>query len=287
MKRLHKKTFKIDWRNWLTNHGLRQPDKIDILFGCVSALCVLFSIHYSVVRGLEVDNIKLMTANETLMSTVEEYGPLNDLVAQAEAVQVSVIEEKDFSNMVKSEMKDYIWKLESFMEYFSYFKINTEYNTTYEAILKEYDRAVSALNSGNYKFPYTEEEFSLLTYATMKEQGDNRTSDECQKLVACVILNRQKQNGINGTLINPTIEDIINEEGQYHFAIVSGYNINIKTIDMSIVTDKVKNNVLDVLEGRYTCPDNVVFQATFIQGSGVYKSFYNEGYGTTTYFCYE
>lgn len=286
MKRL-KKRQKFDWRNWLDNHGFRQPDKIDILFGCVSVLCILFSLHYATVRGLEVDNAKLMTANEALMSTVEEYGPLNDLVAQVGAIEAPSIEEVNFSNMVKSEMLSYIEKLESFMECFSYFKIDTEYNTTYEAILKEYDRAVSALNSGNYKLPYTEEEFALLAYATMKEQGDSRNTDECQKLVSCVILNRQKQNGINRDLINPSIADIINEEGQYHFAIVSGYNISVDTIDMSIVTDKVKNNVREVLEGRYICPDNVVFQATFTQGSGVYKSFVNEGYGTTTYFCYE
>lgn len=285
MKRLKKKK-KFNWRDWLGNHKFRQPDKIDFLFGCVSVLCILFSFHYTTVRGLEIDNAKLMTANETLMSTVEEYGPLNDLVAQIEAIETPIIEEVDFSNMVKSEMQSYIEKLESFMEYFAYFKINTEYNTTYEAILKEYDRAVSALNLGQYKLPYTEEEFNLLSYATMREQGDNRSSDECQKLVACVILNRQKQNGINKNLKNPSIADIINEEGQYHFAIASGYNININTIDMSIVTEKVKNNVRDVLEGRYYYPDNVVFQATFTQGSGVYKSFYNEGYGNTTYFCY-
>ena len=286
MKRL-KKRQKFDWRNWLDNHGFRQPDKIDILFGCVSVICVLISFHLSTVDGLRDKNAQLMSINDELVSTVEEYGPLDELVAQATMVSEPIIEEVDFSAMVKSELIQYIDKLDMFAQCFADFNINTKNNNTYEAVLKEYDRAVNALNNGEYKLPYSDNDFKLLAYATMKEQGDSRNSDECQKLVASVILNRQKKNGINGTLINPTIEDIINEEGQYHFAIISGYNINIKTIDMSIVTDKVKNNVLDVLEGRYTCPDNVVFQATFTQGSGVYKSFYNEGYGTTTYFCYE
>ena len=287
MKRLSKKRLMFDWRNWMDKHRFRQPDKIDILFGIVSILCVLFCMHYSTVRGLEVHNANLMCANEELMSTVEEYGPLNELVIKASLLEAPVIKEADFSNMVKSELKHYIERLDVFMECFAEFGINTESNNTYEAILNEYNRAVDALENDNYKFPYSEEDFELLSYATMKEQGDSRTPDECQKLVSCVILNRQKQNGINGTLKNPTISDIINESGQYHFAIVSGYNININNIDMSIVTDKVKNNVREVLEGRYECPDNVVFQATFTQGSGVYKSFYNEGYGTTTYFCYK
>lgn len=286
MKRL-KKRQKFDWRNWLDNHGFRQPDKIDILFGIVSVICVLYCFHYSTVRGLEMHNANLMYANEELMSTVEEYGPLNELVAKANMLNEPIIKEADFSNMVKSELIQYIDKLDVFMKCFADFNINTENNSTYEAVLREYDRAFNALNNNEYKYPYSDKDFKLLSYATMKEQGDSRNSDECQKLVACVILNRQKKNGINGTLNSPTIEDIINESGQYHFAIVSGYNINIETIDMSIVTDKVKNNVRDVLEGRYSCPDNVVYQATFTQGSGVYKSFPNEGYGTTTYFCYE
>lgn len=283
------KKLKIRFDNWNQKRKMEngRPDKIDILFGWVSIICILFSVHMIEVDRLERENTQLMTANEELTSTIEEYGPLHTLVAKATHFDSPVMEEKDFSQMVKSEMITYLNKLENFLKCFEEFGITSEHNVTYSAVCEEYFNCKEALANGDYKYPYSDAEFNLLAYATMKEQGDNRTSDECQKLVACVIRNRQAQNGINGTLKNPTIAEIINEEGQYHFAIVSGYNISSNNIDMSIVTDKVKNNVRDVLEGRYDCPDNVVFQATFPQGSGVYKSFYNEGYGTTTYFCYK
>lgn len=287
MKKLNKKIIKKNWQDWLITHGLRQPDKIDFLFGRLFLLGVLFCMHLSVVGGLEQDNIKLMSMNEELMSVVEEYGPLDKLVAKAKYLESPIIEEVDASQMVRSEIEDYLKRLEVFEDCFSDFGIDNEYNPTYQAISNEYDRVFEILENGEYKFPYSPADLELLSYAVMEEQGDNRTPDECQRLVACVILNRQTRNGINGTLVNPSIADIINEDGQYGFAIRKGYNINNNTINTSNITQKVIDNVRDVLEGRYICPDNVIYQATFKQGSGVYKSFSNEGYGTTTYFCYE
>ena len=45
----------------------------------------------------------------------------------------------------------------------------------------------------------------------MREQGDDRNSDECQQLVGCVIRNRKAIGGINGNLRFPSIKDIIDE----------------------------------------------------------------------------
>lgn len=144
---------------------------------------------------------------------------------------------------------------------------------------KEYEECVYVLENELYLYPYSQEEYNLLAKAVMREQGDNRSDDEAQMLVACVILNRQANNGINGDLEDPSILDILQEPGQYG----KGYSWNV---DTSNITDKVWENTRKVLEHEYTAPSNVLFQATFKQGNGVYKAFFNEGYDNYTYFCY-
>lgn len=152
----------------------------------------------------------------------------------------------------------------------------------YQALWDEYEEADYILNNGLYLYPYTDQEYALLAKIVMKEQGDNRSADEAQKLVACVVLNRQKNGGINGNLENPSILDIVREPGQY-----GKYGPSMTwDVDTSNITDKVWENTRQVLEHEYECPDNVLFQAPFKQGYGVYKQFANEGYGNVTYFCY-
>ena len=124
------------------------------------------------------------------------------------------------------------------------------------------------------------------------EAGSSIIVDEEQCLVGSVIINRRNQGGINKNLENPTIKDIINEAGQYAICRYSkdlGRNtfyVDVNSVDLSIVSDRCKENARKVLEGEFTCPENVVFQALFTQGK-VYKSFYHEApFNNTTYFCY-
>lgn len=293
MKKINKNSI----NNYLRKHGLREPDKIDILFGTLSAILLTICTVSSVIEGLQKQNDYLLSVNqnlelknedliETINTYEEEYGPLYEMEASLVYYDSTFsLLNKNFYEMTKTEMKNHLNELDSFISHFKNYGIN-ENDETYNLVVEEYNNCKTALEKGYYKNPYTEEDLILLAYTIMKEQGDNRSSDECQSLVACVVLNRRANGGINGDLHFPSIKDIINEKGQYHFAVVNNYNISLKTIDTSIITERCYENARRVLEGEFTCPSNVMYQATFKQGSGVYKSFYNEGYGNTTYFCY-
>ena len=289
------KNFKKKINGWLRSHGLRQPDKIDILFGLVSTIFMIFCVVMSTIQGLQEQNTallslnsKLMNSNDFLIATVsayeDEYGSLYMSDVEYETPTFSLLN-KNYYEMTKTQMEEHLSELNSFISHFKTYGIN-ETDETYQLVVNEYNKCLEALKKGHYKNPYSNEDHTLLAYAIMREQGDDRNSDECQQLVGCVIMNRKAMGGINGNLHSPSIKDIINEEGQYHFAIMKNHNVNINTIDTSIITNRCYENARKVLEGEVSCPSNVVFQATFKQGSGVYKSFYNEGYGTTTYFCY-
>ena len=291
MKKINKNSI----NNYLRKHGLREPDKIDILFGLVSTILIVFCAISSTVDGLQRQNKELLSLNNRLMNRndyliekvnayEEEFGILQANMVEYEAPTFSLLN-KNYYQMSKTQMQEHLSELNSFISHFKSYGIN-DTDETYQLVVNEYNKCAEALKKGHYKNPYSDEDHVLLAYAIMREQGDDRNSDECQQLVGCVIMNRKAMGGINGNLRFPSIKDIINEEGQYHFAIMKNYNVNINTIDQSIITERCYENARKVLEGEVSCPSNVVFQATFKQGSGVYKSFYNEGYGTTTYFCY-
>ena len=291
MKKINKNSI----NNYLRKHGLREPDKIDILFGLVSTILIVFCAISSTVDGLQRQNKELLSLNNRLMNRndyliekvnayEEEFGILQANMVEYEAPTFSLLN-KNYYQMSKTQMQEHLSELNSFISHFKSYGIN-DTDETYQLVVNEYNKCAEALKRGHYKNPYSDEDHVLLAYAIMREQGDDRNSDECQQLVGCVIMNRKAMGGINGNLRFPSIKDIINEEGQYHFAIMKNYNVNINTIDQSIITERCYENARKVLEGEVSCPSNVVFQATFKQGSGVYKSFYNEGYGTTTYFCY-
>ena len=81
------KNFKKRINGWFKRHGLRQPDKIDILFGLVSTIFMIFCVVMSTIQGLQEQNSallslnsKLMNSNDFLIATVsayeDEYGSL-------------------------------------------------------------------------------------------------------------------------------------------------------------------------------------------------------------------
>lgn len=243
--------------------------------------CSLMFYLFCVSNSLNEKNNELNREYENLSFAVEEFGGIKELEKynskERARTYEPIINQKDFSNMKKSEMYSYAEYLENTKELFK-----DKNNEAYNEINAEIQRTYSAIEAGEYKSPYSYEDYLLLSYAVMREQGDNRSDDDCQSLVACVILNRQRNGGIGGTLNNPSILDVLREPGQYPW----GSKVNPQKIDASKITSKCFENTRRVLEGEFTCPPNVLFQATFKQGNGVYKSFYNEGYNNTTYFCY-
>lgn len=94
-----------------------------------------------------------------------------------------------------------------------------------------------------------------------------------KELVGQVVLNR-----VADSRFPNTIKDVVAQPGQYSVSYTT------KTIDCQNCNDVAKH----VLEYGVDCPENIIYQANFKQGKGVYKTSYvNTGwFRSTTYFCY-
>lgn len=116
----------------------------------------------------------------------------------------------------------------------------------------------------------TVEDIELLASLIYYEQGEPETAEDEERcyLTGCVVLNRMASPEFPDTL-----EGVIYQTGQY------------------ACINKIRNNgyygdiCFEIAEGLLTygvenVPENVVFQAQFTQGSGIYKNIYNQ------YFCY-
>ena len=120
------------------------------------------------------------------------------------------------------------------------------------------------------------ENLKLLSILVELEAGSSWLTDEQQSLVACVVLNR-----IKSPLFPNTLHDVIYQRNPIQYQ--SAWSKAIKTVEPS---ERVIKNVKRVLDGKFTCPSNVLFQSEKPQGDGIYKKFYNRYTHTTTYFCY-
>ena len=105
----------------------------------------------------------------------------------------------------------------------------------------------------------------MLSHLIMGEAGGE--SDTCQLYVGSVVLNRMKHKNFPNTM-----KEVIFQKGQYACTWDGNYN---KT-----PTDKCIQNAKKLLEYGSVLPDNVIWQAGFKQGKGVYTVV--DG----AYFCY-
>lgn len=122
--------------------------------------------------------------------------------------------------------------------------------------------------------PYSEEDLDLLARLITAEMGSEWVPDEVQLYVGSVPLNRMKSDAFPGE----TLYDVIYQEGQYSPTWTGAIN---NTPD-----ERTIENAKKLLTNGSVLPENVVFQANFKQGDGVYYEYYDEILGTTTYFCY-
>ena len=120
------------------------------------------------------------------------------------------------------------------------------------------------------KSSYTEDDLFYLAAAVCREAGGS--SEEIQLLVANVVINR-----VNSSRYPNTIYGVLTQRMQY--GTMWKYGSFPKWADQK-VKDQCYSVARRILEGERVCPANVVFQAEFKQGSGVYKEF--DGF----YFCY-
>ena len=132
---------------------------------------------------------------------------------------------------------------------------------------------------------YSDEDIRILTTTVFHEAG--HTTEQLRQYVAQVVLNR-----VEDSRFPDTVKGVITQPGQYStkYATVEAANA-IQATDSKngtyyygICDDSVKAAMM----GQVEMPSNVLYQANFSQGKGVWKSVYfNSGwYASTSYFCY-
>lgn len=132
---------------------------------------------------------------------------------------------------------------------------------------------------------YSDEDIRILTTTVFHEAG--HTTEQLRQYVAQVVLNR-----VEDSRFPDTVKGVITQPGQCStkYATVEAANA-IQATDSKngtyyygICEDSVKAAMM----GQVEMPSNVLYQANFSQGKGVWKSVYfNSGwYASTSYFCY-
>lgn len=120
--------------------------------------------------------------------------------------------------------------------------------------------------------PYSEEDLYYLSHVIYAEAGSDCCTDEHQKLVGMVVLNR-----VADPRFPNTIKEVVLQPGQY--ACVSNGSFYLEPSERAV------QNAIAVFSGEVDCPANVIFQAEFPQGDGIYRIC--ESSYSTTYFCYK
>lgn len=115
----------------------------------------------------------------------------------------------------------------------------------------------------------TESEKKYLLARLVYAEAGNKT-DEHQQYVASVVLNR-----MNSDKFPNSIDEVIYQRNPLQYACVEDGNLD------KIPSERAIKNAYYIWDNGSILPENVLYQAEFMQGSGLYKKIDN------TYFCYE
>lgn len=124
---------------------------------------------------------------------------------------------------------------------------------------------------------YTEEELEILAIIIYQEAGSNACSDDTRRKVGSVFLNR-----VAHPKFPDTFKAVATAKKQYGKLYKTGIKWPARASKKSEAkaVQRAYRIAEELLVGGSILPENVVFQAPFKQGSGVYC--YQDG----TYFCY-
>ena len=117
------------------------------------------------------------------------------------------------------------------------------------------------------------EDLFLLAKIITSEAGSERLSDEWRMCVGEVVLNR-----VASPEFPDTVKEVIMQEGQYEGVNTDEFLYYLNPTEASV------DAALRLLLGERLMEPQVVFQANFPQGGGVYARYYDSLYGYT-YFC--
>lgn len=146
-----------------------------------------------------------------------------------------------------------------------------ETELTTEALTETTEPVTEPVIPTEPKKNYTDDDLFYLAAAVCREAGGE--SEEIQLLVANVVINR-----VNSSIYPDTIYGVLTDYRQY--GMMWKYGVSFPSWADQDTIDHCYDVARRILEGERVCPDNVLFQAEFEQGSGVYKQF--DGF----YFCY-
>ena len=270
---------KSDWVKY-------QFGKVHIIFAIITALAFGFVFGMDTERQtipelLQAEHDK--TVSETALyysDAIEEYTEIlqhySGYISSANSV-----EKKYLRYMTKSALYAEIDRVDNFMQSFEEF--GAAENPLYGELDNYKEEIQKTIDSGRYLYPYTDWDYEMLAFCIWHEAGSTFISMEEKMDVGCVVLNRQLQGGIGKQMIDPSIEDIINEGKnggivQYPYSTNEYYYVTIP--------DECYEAARRVLEREVVAPRNVLYQATFPQGE-IYHSYYHPELGNTTYICYE
>ena len=116
---------------------------------------------------------------------------------------------------------------------------------------------------------YTDEDVWYLSRVIQAESG--YCEKEMQEGVGSVVINRR-----DSDLFPNTIPEVIQQPGQYS---------TLSWLESQEPTKQVMDVTIDLLENGSKYPADVLYQANFPQGSGVYKTL-STSY-STMYFCFQ
>ena len=116
---------------------------------------------------------------------------------------------------------------------------------------------------------YSDDDVWYLSRVIQAESG--YCQREMMEGVGSVVINRK-----NSDLFPNTIREVIEQPGQYS---------TLSWLSSQVPTDEVMEVTFDLLENGSKFPENVLYQANFVQGSGVYKTL-STSY-STMYFCFQ
>ena len=117
------------------------------------------------------------------------------------------------------------------------------------------------------------EDLYLTAKIIQNEAGSDWITDEHQRLVGSVVLNR-----VDSPEFPDTVHDVVYQKGQYS-GTGSGWFSSLTPSERAV------RNAAYILEYGSIAPASVVFQSNYQQGSGVYKAISAGSLGYT-YFCY-
>lgn len=132
---------------------------------------------------------------------------------------------------------------------------------------------------------YSDEDIRILATTVYYEAGN--TTEQLRQYVAQVVLNRVA----DGRFPN-TVKGVITQAGQYSTKYASAQmaqSLQNQDAKNGTYTYSVcENAAKQAMMGMTGMPGNVIFQANFTQGKGVWKtvSYSSKWFSSTSYFCY-